>query len=857
MTQTSDTSTGWQVRKLNDPTGWQGGPYTWDQLVGYCREGRVMPLDPIWHPSLPAWVPAQNIPGLFSGPVAPQTPEPAPAYAPEATPAYAPQQPVASAPMAPQPASPPRKKRGLLIAGIIAAVVLVAGAIVAFMLLSGPDGGLVLPGGRSGPDMGTAESSVPARSALIQTAQWGEVPANQIAVVMVDGASRKDAEAAVSAIGGQIVGEVAYVNLYQIEFDGTTEADLVAAITAVEADAKVDYAYPVSQVYADAEIWGVRQSPYNDPVYGGGAGDGYKAVGVDKAWTYIKGSGVDLNKVKVGVVDDGLYRPGEGAENEFEGDVKIEFPDEDAGELSNPEAYDDGTTNEAGSHGTAVSTIIGGNPDNGGPSGIAGPLGNKLTISMINQYDGKYGDTTTTPDPNDPTKMVWYNGKSYSLGSLVAITKQIENGAEVINCSWGNSNADPKEVETYKRFFTQMAADHPDVLFVCSGGNGGNVMDGSKRYPSGLPLDNMITVGALDKDGKTADYADKASADYEITLGAPGTDSVVGLKGAGGAATQDGSSFSAPHVAAAAAILKSLNPELNAGAIKRILTETARTSVPNPNDPNAPPVAIGAEMGGKILAVDQAVLKVINDLRAEKDLPPFTAEDLEKLGVVDAVAITGEPGEYQVKGIAEGVGEKGATLTIEVYGENSAIGGKTEQSLSAAGQIQWSVTLPQDKGTIVVTRLDNGAKSIITVEQFNINGPWSGTFTVTDVVITDQEAAEKEGCSAAIFEAMKGQPFPMTLDVTVDDAGQGTGAMLIDMSSMAEDGEASSSPQTVGISMSGTNITFSTAGGGVRSMTATVSRSGDNLVMNGNMGAGGSGWTMKAIFTLTKPDTQP
>ena len=851
MTESSNTGDGWQVRKLHDTTGWQGGPYTWEQLVGYCREGRVAPLDPVWHPSLAGWVPAQNVPGLFSAPVSAPAPQPAPtpqpAPAPQPQGAYIP-------PTAPQPAPARKKKRGALIAVIVAAIVLVGGGVGAWMLLGG--GGASLPGGGdSGPDMGALESSVPSRSALIETAQWGEVPANQICMVMVDGVSRSNAEKTAGALGGTIVGEVEYVDLYQVEFSGTTEEDLVAAIAAAEADANVDYAYPVSQVYQDAEIWGVRQSPYNDPVYEGGAGDGYKAVGVDKAWTYIKGSGVDLNKVKVGVVDDGLYMPGEGAENEFEGNVKVEFPDEEAGELSNANIRKDGSANEAGSHGTAVSTIIGGDPDNGGPSGIAGPLGEKLTISMINQFGGKYGDTTTTPDPDDPTKQVWYDGKSYSIGSLVAITKQIEKGATVINCSWGNSNADPKDVETYKRFFTKMAADHPDVLFVCSGGNGGNVMDGSKRYPSGLPLDNMITVGALDKDGKTASYADKASDDYEITLGAPGSDSVVGLKGAGGAEMQDGSSFSAPHVAAAAAILKSLNPKLNAGDIKRILTETARTSVPNPNDPNAPAVNIGAEMGGKILAVDKAVLQVINDLRAEKDLPPLTEDELEKLGVVDAVAITGEAGEYQVKGIVEAVGQKGTTLKIEVYGENMAIGGKTQQSLDAAGEIQWGVTLPEDKGTIVVTRLDNGAKSIITVEQLDINGAWSGTFTVTDVTITDQEAAEEEGCAAALMEGMKGKALPMTLDVTVDEAGQGAGVMFIDMSSLSEDGEASNEPQTVGISFDGTTITFDMQAGGVTSMTATVSRSANNLVMKGNLAGGGAGWTMKAVFTLTKPDT--
>ncbi len=271
-------------------------------------------------------------------------------------------------------------------------------------------------------------------------------------------------------------------------------------------------------------------------------------------------------------------------------------------------------------------------------------------------------------------------------------------------------------------------------------------------------------------------------------------------------------------------------------------------------DPNGPPQAIAANMGGKILAVDEAVLKVINDLRAQDKLPPLKAEDLEKLGVVDAVAITGEAGEYKVKGIVGAVGQKGADLKIEVFAENSGISGKTEKSLSAAGEVEWGVTLPEDKGTIVVTRLENGAKSVITIEQIDINGAWSGTFTVTDVTITDQKAAEEEGCSAVIMDAMKGKALPMTLDVTVDESGQGSGQMFIDMSSLSdgEDG-VSSSPQTVGISYSGSTVTFSPQGEGISSMTASVARQGETYVMNGTLAGGGKGWTMRAVFKLTKP----
>lgn len=849
MSDAADRAQGWHVGRKADGQDQTGGPYTWDELRAHAASGVVLPDDFVWHESMPQWVTASEMPGLFAA-GSPERPASQPIAS--AAPSY-----VASAQAAPPVAARRRPGRGWLIAAIAAALVLCLGAsaLGGFLYFTGGLPGL---GGDKGPDMGVAETKLPDDSKLVETGKWGEVPANQVCVMMVDGSRRSDAERVAGAIGGQVVGEIEFVSLYQIEFPGTTEADLIAAIDKVQTAEGVDYAFPNEQVYMDAEIWGVREDPFEDPIYGGGAGDGYDAIGVSKAWSYIRGAGVDLNAVKVGVVDDGLYLPGEGVENEFEGGkVKIEFPDPTAGERPAPEMYG-ANPNPAGSHGTAVSTVIGANPDNGGPSGVAGPLGDKLTISMINMYDGQYGNVLSAPDPNDPTQYVGANGHTYTDGSLVAITEQVANNAKVINCSWGDSNASPAVVATYQRFFDKMSREHPDVLFVCSGGNSGNVMDGSKRIPSGLKLSNMITVGWLEADGKTSKDADRASGNYEITLGAPGKQ-VVGIAPKGGAFEQAGSSLSAPQVSAAAAILKSIDPELQAADIKRILSESARTGVPTKSDdPLATSNLIGKEMGGKVLALDEAVLKVINKVRTDKGLKPLTPEMLEQMGVIDAVATTGDPGAYSVKGIVKAAGEKGTDVGIEVWAENSAIGGKTTQHVGGSGgEAHWDVTLPEDKGVIRVSRKDNGGASLITIERIDINGEWSGSFTITNVEITDQEAAEEEGCSVALLDAMKGKPFPMTMDVAVDEGGQGTANTFIDVSSMNSgggDGDVSSEPQVWGVSYSGTTIEFTPQEAqGISSLSATVSREGETHVMKGNMTGGGAGWRMTAVFTLKQP----
>lgn len=871
MADSISTHEGWYVRGNDGTADWQRGPYLWTELVAFSLDGRLQPHNLVWHAARPEWHPASSVPGLFAVaaavPTAVAAPAPAavaPAPTAPAAPAAptTPAAPAAPAPAAavapaaqtaPAPAAQKRRKPGKIVAAVIIAIVLIAAIGAGAWALFFRDGGPAA----SGPSMGTAETALPDRATLVATEEWGEVPASQVIVVLNEGTERSDAERVATALGGSIVGEVAFVNLYQVEFPGATEDDLRTAITTAEADEAVDYAYPNSEIQLDEEIWGVRSDPYSDAAYSGDAGAGYAAIGVSRAWAYIRGSGADLSPVHVGIVDDGLYRPGSGGDNEFNGDVNIGFPDPDAGELSQPESKNtaSGTkTNAAGSHGTAVATIIGANANNTGASGIAAPLGSNLTMSMINQYSGKYGDTLTTEDPNDPTKQVWYDGKTYSVGALVAITKQIESGATIINCSWGNVNADPRDVETYRRFFTKMADEHPDVLFVCSAGNTGTALDGSKRYPSGLSLPNMITVGALDNDGQTATYSSKSSEDYEVTLATPATGAVVGVNKDGTAIRQDGTSFAAPQVAAAAAILRSINPDLTAGQIKDILASTARTSYPSASGDEDAAQPISDEVGGRVLAVDAAVLQVINDLRVSDGLDPIDAEWLEALGVVDSVAVTGDGGQYAVRGIIGAVGEDGAELTISVVGEDAEIEGDEVQKLDSSGEVNWDVSLPEDKGVITVTRLDTGAKSVITIDKIDINGSWTGTLTFTSINITDQEAAENEGCSLAMLQGLVGKPMPMTMDVSVDEDGQGTAVLLLDASAISEDAE--SSPTTMNISYVGRTITFDISGSeGVSSMTATVSRSGTDLAMKGSMDGGGPGYTISASFTLAKPDT--
>ena len=136
-------------------------------------------------------------------------------------------------------------------------------------------------------------------------------------------------------------------------------------------------------------------------------------------------------------------------------------------------------------------------------------------------------------------------------------------------------------------------------------------------------------------------------------------------------------------------------------------------------------------------------------------------------------------------------------------------------------------------------------------EAYKISGTWTGTFTMTDFEITDEAAAEEEGCTTLIAQQIVGKPLPMTIEITVDKKGRGTATMLIDVSSLGE--SANSEPQSFTVRQNGSAVTFESTGSTAYTMNATVTAGGTSLVMKGTTSVSGSGWKMNCAFTASKP----
>jgi hypothetical protein len=317
-----------------------------------------------------------------------------------------------------------------------------------------------------------------------------------------------------------------------------------------------------------------------------------------------------------------------------------------------------------------------------------------------------------------------------------------------------------------------------------------------------------------------------------------------------------------PQVAAAAALLLSLKPDLTAEKIKKILAKASQSARPGPEN-----------MGGGILAIDEAVFQVIQELK-----PGITKEELENMGVIDAVATTTEsPNVYSLRAILAAVPDNGTQVEITTTG-GVTVTGQMTQPIAEAGELEWpTVTVAvsdtdTDPPTLTVTRKDSEAASVISFEQIDLEGSWTGVLTITDFAVdqsTVTTAQGEEGCSlaimAALLDKLKGQPIPMTMDITMDTAsGKGEAEMLIDMATAlaslsegSEDGgeiTAENEPQTMPFTLVGNKLTFTpeAQSGSTSNMIGTVKMQGNTLVIDGTLSSGGSGFSITAVWTVTK-----
>jgi|GEM_PF-757500 len=383
---------------------------------------------------------------------------------------------------------------------------------------------------------------------LIEFQSEGEV-AGEYVVGIADEASQADLEALAEREGLELA-EVRNGDRLAIFVDPSArERD--ALLDTLTSDVSTEWAEP-QFVYRPSSVpndygeymWGLS----NTGVNGGVAGADIDAFG---AWDITRGAGIVVAVIDTGVdvthpdlVPNLWINDGEIAGNGVD--------DDGNGYVDDVNGYDfvnrDPDPNDRDAHGTHVAGSVAAAGDDGyGVPGVA----YESKIMALKFLDG------------------WNGGLSSQAAE--AITYAVNNGADVINASWGG----PGQSSAIRNAIAY--ARSRGVVFVAAAGNEGRNNDQYASYPANYPLDNIISVAATDRRDRLANFSNYGAG--RVHVAAPGVDIVSTVPGANWD-YMDGTSMASPYVAGAAALIRSVAPTMSPRDIRGLLMNSS-TEVEN------------------------------------------------------------------------------------------------------------------------------------------------------------------------------------------------------------------------------------------------------------------------------------
>ncbi|MFE4590349.1 S8 family serine peptidase [Streptomyces laurentii] len=262
-----------------------------------------------------------------------------------------------------------------------------------------------------------------------------------------------------------------------------------------------------------------------------------------EAWA----AGLDGKGVKVAVLDTGI--------DPNHADVKDRV-------VGSKSFVDTSTVRDGHGHGTHVaSTIAGSGAASGGRYKGVAPGADLLIGKVLDD-----------------------NGRGPISGIIAGMEWAVAQGADVISMSLGSDDATADSPDTLA---VDRLSASSDSLFVIAAGNTG---PGASTVGSPGAADSALTVGAVDKSDRLADFSSRGPLGYDGAvkpdITAPGV-GIVAARAAGTAmgtpvdddyTAANGTSMATPHVAGAAAILAQRHPDWSGERIKAELVSHTKPS---------------------------------------------------------------------------------------------------------------------------------------------------------------------------------------------------------------------------------------------------------------------------------------
>ncbi len=492
-------------------------------------------------------------------------------------------------------------------------------------------------------------------------------------------------------------------------------------------------------LYAESESVVRASLVPDDP--GFGSQWNLERIGMPDAWDVTRGS----SDVRIAVVDSG---------------VDLDHP-ELAGRLDTDADYDfierDSQADDAYGHGTHVAGIIAAATDNG--RGVAG-IADGCTIL--------------------PVRVLDRLGFGWASVMAEGIRYAADQGVDVINISAGDS-VDSRVLSDAVDY----AVSKGCVIVAAAGNRNSRTLDFPAAYP------DVIAVGAVTAGDAKAPYS---SYGERLDIVAPGGERAglqvlsllpVSATNPAGTGLMHGTSMATPHVAAVAALLRSLNPTWTAGHVTRRILETAEDIGSLGKDDS---------YGYGLLRADLALGADGDDPQAPSDdtFPgiPLLGESVK--GIVDAQTdpvdvhsvglIAGQELQVWIRGSAD------ATISLTLFdrsGESTADAAPLESVVATGASAVLTYSVPEG-GTgryrLLVRAEEGGGEYALTMRRgrpvfINTTAPrtsaWGGSVSLSGRVV-DADGVGMGGLRILLDMRPAGQPG-WTVDVAqtlTDDAGR-------------------------------------------------------------------------------------
>ncbi|MEM7645570.1 MAG: S8 family peptidase, partial [Pseudomonadota bacterium] len=278
-------------------------------------------------------------------------------------------------------------------------------------------------------------------------------------------------------------------------------------------------------------------------------------MNAEKAWDLV----TDSKDVVIGVVDSGISHSHRDLfeniwvnEAELKGQKGVD--DDGNGYVDDVRGYNfavgSSDSSDRRGHGSLVSGLIGAIGDNG--YGITG-ISWKTSMMSLNMFPNFWGDATLE-------------------SSIKALNYAIDNGAQIINASWGQADDDLVPADGFKILEeTIERAEQKGILFVAAAGNSNADNDVKGMIPATLDYPNIVSVGAMNRKGEK--WAKSNYGKNNVHVMAPGAE-IITTSHQGGTKMTSGTSLSAPIITGLAALMWSYNPDLTYAEVKQALIDS-------------------------------------------------------------------------------------------------------------------------------------------------------------------------------------------------------------------------------------------------------------------------------------------